>query len=609
MFDRLGTIVSRHWVLVLLAWVLLAVGIDRLAPRWDEVTHDGDFAYLPSDMISVKGRRLLKQAFPDIRSQSTVVLVLSRAEGRLQSADFEVAERLIKEFTPAAGEASPIVSVRSHESPVLGKKLISRPGTRGQALLIALLLRNEFMAVENMELMTRVLAVLDTTKEEASFPEGLELGVTGSAAVGSDMFLAARESIRNTETTTIVMVISILLLVYRAPGLVLVPLVTIGVSVAVAMDLVALLAEYGIRFQWFDFKVFKTTKIFIVVILFGAGTDYCLFLIARYREELRQATAPDQALVAALGKVGGALAASALTTVFGLGMMFFADFGKFHNSGPAIGLCLMVALAACVTLTPALLRGVGPTVFWPFRPRPTVLSTISTSTLHVATCSDRFWQWLGMVVTRRPGLILGVAVLVLAPAAYEGLSVPITYDLLNELPADSPSVRGTRLLKRHFATAEIDPLIILAYDAQGRFLLREGERKIASLTRELYRLEYTDSDGKKTRPILAVRSLTEPLGNPPGSFNPLLGSVRDKIMVLRHRRTKALYVSHSPEYVGKVTRLDLVFQYDPRASESVRLLDHVEQRLRPYRKTPSHPGIKRSSSSLERRPGFAISRP
>ena len=244
------------------------------------------------------------------------------------------------------------------------------------------------------------------------------------------MLWSMKESIENTEITTIVLVIAILLIVYRSPGLVLVPLAAIGVSYFVSLNLIALVAQWAGRHpgalttvgrwlgrQQFDFQVFKTTQIFIVVILFGAATDYCLFLIARYREELERGLEPRAALEEALGQTGHALTASAMTTILGLGAMIFADFGKYRSGGPTIAMSLIVALAACMTVAPALLRAMGRGVFWPFGVgvSPARLAAAngeagSNSAEHLAleprTRMGRFWTMLARQIVAHPGVIL-----------------------------------------------------------------------------------------------------------------------------------------------------------------------------------------------------------
>lgn len=177
---------------------------------------------------------------------------------------------------------------------MVGQKLVSEPGAAGQATLILLQLRSEFMAIGNMPFIKGIYAKLDAIRAEPGFPEGLQLGVTGSAAIGADMLFSAEESIRNTELATCLLVVAILLIVYRAPGLVVVPLLTILLSLIVATGLVALITQWSAQLGWFDFKVFKTTRIFVVVILYGAVTDYCLFLISRYREELQRGLSPPR---------------------------------------------------------------------------------------------------------------------------------------------------------------------------------------------------------------------------------------------------------------------------------------------------------------------------
>ncbi len=452
----------------------------------------------------------------------------------------------------------------------MGDKLTSRAGPDGQATIVLVQLSNEFMAVDNIRVLDQVLALVKATEQANDFPAGLRLGVTGSAALGGDMLRSASESIKNTELTTIGLVVLILLLVYRAPLLALIPLLTIGVSLVVAIDLLALLTQLNRLdgFSWWHFKVFSTTKIFIVVILFGAGTDFCLFLISRFREELERGRSSARALVDAVGWVGHAVVGSAMTTIVGLGMMYFADFGKYRNSGPAIAISLIVALAACITLAPALVRAGGNKVFWPGGVR--VRQAGSAGELaHKPSFWDRFWDWASRVIVTYPGWILVVSVLILLPPAYEGTSVPVTYDLLNELQADRASVVGTKMALRHFTAGEMTPLTILAVEENGQFNDPEGEKHIAELTKTLYQIEG----------VASVRSITEPLGDKPGYFQPFRAEGLKKLAARKHKVTQATYLTQVPELVGKVARFDVVLKYEPFSPQAVQALNRIDYLL------------------------------
>ena len=103
--ERLGKLVTRHWIVVLLGWLALVVVVHHFAPRWDDVTRDGDFAYLPDRMTSVRGNKLLAAAFPDYFSKSQVALVLARETGRITADDVAVADKLLAAF-PASDDDS-----------------------------------------------------------------------------------------------------------------------------------------------------------------------------------------------------------------------------------------------------------------------------------------------------------------------------------------------------------------------------------------------------------------------------------------------------------------------------------------------------------------------
>jgi RND superfamily putative drug exporter len=579
MFQRLGGFVARHWLLVIVAWSAVAVALHAVAPRWNDVTRDGDLAYLPSNMTSVRGEALFQRAFPEHRSKSQIVIVCERPDKPLASDDLRALDRLAGRFDdPDTRLALGLIDVWTPWSEIIGKKLTSRDR---HAALVVLLLKNEFMAVDNIRVLSAVRAEIEGSRRSPEFPPGLNLEVSGSAAVGGDMLGSAEESIRNTEFVTVLSVIAILLLVYRAPVLVTIPLATIVLSVFVSLDLVAQLTQINqvTRLEWVDFKVFKTTKIFIVVILFGSGTDFCLFLISRYKEELQQGLPRAEAVTVALGRVGEALAGSAATTIVGLGTLAFADFGKYRNSGPAIALCLAVTLAACLTLAPALLRALGRAVFWPFglstSPRRAAMTDAAPSgpkrSLRTAgsTPFGGFWRWLSGAVVAHPLPILVASVLLLAPFAYHGLSVPISYNLLEELRDDRPSVVGTKLLRRHFYAGDTGPITVLARRGNGGFGSKAGDAEVARVTKLL----------AETPGIHCVRSITEPLGDRPGYVNPFTPAGQRKLAVIKHPRTQAIYLTQNPELQGDVTRLDVVLKHDPFSRDAVRVLDEIDRRL------------------------------
>ena len=582
MFQRLATFISRHWLLVLICWVVIPVGIKLLAPSWDDVCRDGDFAYLPARMTSARGEKLIGEAFPDLASKSEIVVLVARPGGKLREEDREIASRLAEKFAPHEGVASPVAAVWSCDEPLVGQKLISPLGPNGQAVLVILQLNTELMEIANIPFVFEVHKAIEDMQKEAGYPEGLQVGVTGSAAIGTDMLCSADQSIRNTEWVTISLVVLILLIVYRAPGLVIVPLLAIAASFIVSTDVLAILAHGSETSGWFDFQIFKTTKIFIVVILFGAATDYCLFLIARYREELQRGLDPAAALEESLAQTGHALTGSAMTTILGLGAMLFADFGKYRSGGPTIALSLVVALVACVTLAPALLRAFGRSVFWPFgvgQDKPSPVRVFSGEAAVRPSFMGRFWERIAQGIITRPGLILVCSFLILALPAYCGLSVPVTYDMLGELNSDCASVQGARLLEKFFPIGETGPITVLASHPGGNFDGKDERRQVSMLTKELCERTYTDTNGVEGHPILGVRSLTNPLGGPPGAFSPFTPAGRRRMAAVNHPRTKATFLSSMPGYAGAVTRFDLICRYDPFSHEAVRLLDQIEQRL------------------------------
>ncbi len=268
------------------------------------------------------------------------------------------------------------------------------------------------------------------------FRSGLCLEITGEGGLGRDLSLATTRAYHRTTWVTVAAVLIILICVYRAPLAAFVPLISIGMSVYVALALLNRLAVSG----W---GVSNLERTFVVVLMFGSGTDYAMFWLARYREQSREGIGVEAA-AAATGGTGGAIAASAATTVIGLSMLLLADLSPTHNAGRALGLAIAISMAAALTLVPAVARLMGSPLFW-----PRVIWAAGAET------PSRQWGRLARAVVRHPSHILvGMAVLLFYPT-WHGSRTPYRYDALGVVNSDSSAARGQRLAERHFSAEEL----------------------------------------------------------------------------------------------------------------------------------------------------------
>ncbi len=134
--------------------------------------------------------------------------------------------------------------------------------------------------------------------------------------------------------------IVLLFAIYRAPILAVIPLLTVFISVKIAILVLSILAKD----DWI--RLFSGIEVYVTVVLYGAGVDYCMFLMSRYKEELDNGATFDEAIAISVSRVGHALAASAGTVMCGIGMMYFTQFAKFQQAGIAMASSLIFVLAA-----------------------------------------------------------------------------------------------------------------------------------------------------------------------------------------------------------------------------------------------------------------------
>ncbi|TCC66212.1 hypothetical protein E0H73_04720 [Kribbella pittospori] len=292
----------------------------------------------------------------------------------------------------------------------------------------------------------------DIRRVAADRPDGLSFHLTGPGGFAADSQEAFAGIDGKLLYSAAAVVIIILLLTYRSPVLWLLPLVSAGTALFAAQAVVYYLATKA------DLTVNAQSAGILTVLVFGAGTDYALLLVARYREELRRHEDRHEAMAFALHRAGPAIVASGSTVVAGMLCLLFASMNSTRGLGPVAAVGIVVALIAMLTLLPALLVICGRWVFWPLR--PTYGSDDHTE--------NSVWGRIGRRIAVRPRLTWITTTVVLGIAALGILRLDPTGLSNEESFVGTPdSVVGERILATHFPAGAGNPLVVVSNEAQA----------------------------------------------------------------------------------------------------------------------------------------------
>ena len=480
MFDRLGRLVLRLRFVFVVGWLVAAAYFGAFAPSLSQAGSADETSFLPKDAESLAARQVIAKAFPNDSAPTTALIVFSRSGG-LTDADRAAIEGLRPYFEGSGHPDAVLRYVTAENTPSLASMFRSTDGVVELARVD--MSTPSFLPRTN----AAINAVRAHLADSGVLPSGLSAQVTGQAGIGRDYLQAIEDGTSRTTLVTIFLVVLVLLLIYRAPLAALAPLMTIGSAFLVSRGVLGFLAQGG----W---QLSSVLDSFIVVLVFGVGTDYTIFLISRFREELGR-NGNEDAVRVTVSRIGAVITASAATVIVGLTSMLAARFGMIQTTGPALAITIFITLLAGLTLTPSLLAIFGRRLFWPLHEKT-----------RTASDEDRgFWAALARRITARPGLLAGlVLVLLVIPA----LGLPMlkeNFDVLNELPAGAESRQGFETLSQHLAEGQLMPLTVLIKEpgsSATAFSSRQGLIDIGALEKSIAALPN----------VQTVRSLVDPLG-------------------------------------------------------------------------------------------------
>jgi len=464
--DKFGAAVAGNrtkWV-TLLAWIAVIALLNGIFPQSNSQEVNGE-ENLNHNQASVEAEALLATEYPNENGLPALIVwhrPAGIAEEQLAGIQ-QVAKGLTDAPLPDQLSVPPL-----HELPL--PALAGQLSADGTTLILPIFLREEAGAEhwkENAAILEeRASAVFGSNPfdEAISDEEELSARLTGPVGISIDATALFSNADLSLLIATVLIVLILLLLIYRSPVLAMIPLVAVGFAYGAISPILGWMGREG----WIAYD--SQALSIMTVLLFGAGTDYCLFLISRFRSELLVHAARLQALRVALGGTMGAIGMSGFTTVLALLTLLFAQYGAVQRFAIPFSLSILIMGIATVTLVPAMLAIVGRASFYPFVPRtPEMIAERARAKGWPApvprnrtTLGDR----LGSLVIEKPIRVTVVSMIGLLVLAGFATQVKFTFDTLASFPDDMPSKEGFAVISEAFSPGQLAPVQVMV-DADG----------------------------------------------------------------------------------------------------------------------------------------------
>ncbi|OBB10791.1 hypothetical protein A5662_08275 [Mycobacteriaceae bacterium 1482268.1] len=473
---RLADLVVRWPWAVIGVWIAIAVALPLTFPSLNEMAQRHPLSILPSDAPSSVAARQMTEAFHESGSDNLLVVAFINESG-LRPADEGTYRKVVDALRD---DVTDVVMVQDFfTTPQLRPFLTSKDKT---TWVLPVGLAGELGTPRAYESFNRVA---DIIKHNAPAGGPLTVHVTGPAATVADLTVAGEQDRMPIEIAIAVLVLLVLLVVYRNPVTMLLPLAAIGASLVTAQAVVAGVSDL------FGLGVSNQSVIFLSAMIAGAGTDYAVFLISRYHDYLRQGAGLDEAVRRAMSSIGKVITASAATVGITFLGISFAKMGVFSTIGVACAIGVGVAFLSAITLLPAILALAGPRGW--VKPRREL--------------TTRFWRRSGIRIVRRPRAHLVASLLVLVLLASCATLVRFNYDDRKALGPSAESSIGYAALERHFPISQAVPEYILVRSPRD---LRTPQA-LADLEQMAQRVSQLPNIG-------LISGITRPTGTVPPEF-------------------------------------------------------------------------------------------
>lgn len=462
----MNSIIKGKWV-VIAAWIAIVIGLFLLAPSMADLVREKGQISVPEGYSSSLASEILEdvQNQENAKDETDVALVFHNEKG-LTEHEISEAEKAINllEDNKELGVSS--ILTHFHEES-LKDQLVSKDG---KTILASVTVTwNDREAKELSDLLYKTIEDVD-----------VEHYYTSDWMIDEDVMNSSEEGLKKTEGITVVFILAVLLLVFRSVIAPLIPLITVGITYLASQSIVAILVDK------LNFPISNFTQIFLVAVLFGIGTDYCILLLSRFKEELAHRESITEAIVETYRNAGRTVFFSGLAVMIGFAAIGFSQF-KLYQSAAAVAVGVAVLIIALFTVVPFFMAVLGSKIFWPAKGK-------------LEHGDSKLWGVVGKFSLSRPLIALLIVAAVSVPflVQYDG---ELSYNSLEEISGDVNSIKAFNAIAEGFGPGESMPTQIVlendeAMDSTEYISLAEN------ISKELEKVDLVDT----------VRSVTRPTG-------------------------------------------------------------------------------------------------
>ncbi len=476
----------KNHVFGLIAWVLILLISVFALPNISQLTNDHSAITLPSDVQSNVAQTIQGNWGRKKKNTYEVAIVFNKKHGKLNDTDKTNINNTVANFENNKSKYGITDSLTPDSNIATRKKLQSKDGTTW------------VMQLNISKKHGRIGDVENEIRKAAKTP-GLRTYVTGADILQNAFSTSIQEGIKKTEAITVVFIFIVLIIVFRSPIVPLISLLTVGISFLTSFSIVTNLVEHA------NFPFSNFTQVFMVIVLFGIGTDYNILLYDKFKEDLGKEMGKYEAMHDSLRNAGKTILYSGSSILIGFTALSLARFSVYQSAvGVAVGVAVL--LIVLLTLNPFFMAVLGKNMFWP-------------SKKFEGETTDKLWHGISAGTLKHPIIYLVVLAVVVTPfmLMYSG---HLNYDDTDEIADSVPAKKGLLVVQKHFSKGLAEPSY-LYIQSKHRLDNEKNLKVIDQLTRQL----------QSSKGVSFATSVTEPYGESISQLyvNTQLGTVNNGV--------------------------------------------------------------------------------